>query len=407
MCIYFGMDTILYFYRKRGLERPETEPVGLKAYLLIRIGLDVEKNRWFGRELEEMASEEAGDAEGAWGREEESAAGGRRGAGEDFRGPEPARDEALDDRPQECLRGLRKALRHPLKAMGFQRMERKRKRAKLSERLTRESEEARLPAAGQQILDQVEAMMECLAREVAEFAEDMDSCLCVYEDSVRKALIGERKAAEVGIWGDGWGGNGGGREDASGYAHGARQGESRRQTKAQTSLPALWQRYFPMGEFHGYTEKYWMEQLFQRAACFHFILLGTAEGIFSVIEAYAGRMKSLRWVVTEAEYDRELEAFVEDFYTEYGLAIELQLLKDWSDLKRLRLFCKEAVNMVDFTGEACRAVLTVPEGSIWLDMFSVEEKKRRILARGKNIAYISMKELWKIAQKRCNCPVLP
>ena len=51
-------------------------------------------------------------------------------------------------------------------------------------------------------------------------------------------------------------------------------------------------------------------------------------------------MKSLRWILTEAEYDRELADFVEDFYTEYGLAIELQLLEDWAALKRLRFFCR-------------------------------------------------------------------
>ncbi len=147
--------------------------------------------------------------------------------------------------------------------------------------------------------------------------------------------------------------------------------------------------------------------MFRRATLPHFIILGTAEGIFPIIEAYAARMKSLRWILTEAEYDQDLADFVEDFYTEYGLAIELELLEDVAALKRLRLFCKEAVNMVDFTGEAYMAAQAVPEGSIWLDMFSVEEKKRRILARDKKVAYISMKELWKIAQKRCNCPVLP
>ena len=46
------MDTILYIYKKRDLERPRTEPVGLKTYLLIRIGLDVEEGRWFDKRLE-------------------------------------------------------------------------------------------------------------------------------------------------------------------------------------------------------------------------------------------------------------------------------------------------------------------------------------------------------------------
>lgn len=99
--------------------------------------------------------------------------------------------------------------------------------------------------------------------------------------------------------------------------------------------------------------------------------------------------------------------FTEDFYTEYGLAIELQLVEDEAALKRLRLFSRESVSIVDFTGESYMAVSAAPEGSVWLDMRSVEEKRRRILAKGKKIKYFSMKEIWKSAQKRCNCPVLP
>ena len=139
----------------------------------------------------------------------------------------------------------------------------------------------------------------------------------------------------------------------------------------------------------------------------HFVILGTAPGLPEVLEAHARRMKSLRWFLLEAEWGEELSAFVEDFYTEYGLAIELRLLEDGAALKRLRLFCGEPVIVVDFTGESYMAVPAVPEGSVWLDMFSVEEKRRRILARGKDITYFSMKEIWKNAQKRCNCPVLP
>ena len=41
--------------------------------------------------------------------------------------------------------------------------------------------------------------------------------------------------------------------------------------------------------------------------------------------------------------------------------------------------------MVDFTGENCMAVLTVPEGSIWLDMFSVEEKSAGFLPERKRL----------------------
>ena len=259
----------------------------------------------------------------------------------------------------------------------------------------------------------------------------MDGCRCVYEDSLRKVLTGPRDGQardrnrerpegflpENGLL-TGRGGESrlpegpqtgrGGESRLSEGPQAGREGDGR----MQEILPALWRKYLPLEEFHGYTERFWTEQVFSQgvrlsASPPHFVILGTAPGLPEVLEAHARRMKSLRWVLLEAEWDEELSAFVEDFYTEYGLAIELQLLEDAAALRRLRLFFGEPVNVVDFTGESYMAVSAAPEGSVWLDMLSVEEKRRRILARGKNITYFSMKEIWKNAQKRCNCPVLP
>ncbi|MCM1541573.1 MAG: hypothetical protein NC121_09950 [Blautia sp.] len=41
------MDTILYLYKKKDLEKPLVEAIGQKTYLLIKIGMDVEPYRWF------------------------------------------------------------------------------------------------------------------------------------------------------------------------------------------------------------------------------------------------------------------------------------------------------------------------------------------------------------------------
>lgn len=376
------MDTILYFYRKRGLERPQTEPVGLKAYLLIRIGMDVDEGQWFGRRLGPRP----------------------RGAGMEGRADMPewadqSAGDSKDSRLAEAVggHGLVSALCRPWRAVRQKRNLRKRQRELRAGRLAWDQEEARWLAAREGLIGEMEAMARGLAREVAELAQDMDGCRCVYEDSLRKVLTGPRdgQARERN------------RERPEGPQAG-REGDGR----MQEILPALWRKYLPLEEFHGYTERFWTEQVFYQgvrlsASPPHFVILGTAPGLPEVLEAHARRMKSLRWVLLEAEWDEELSAFVEDFYTEYGLAIELQLLEDAAALRRLRLFCGEPVNVVDFTGESYMAVSAAPEGSVWLDMLSVEEKRRRILARGKNITYFSMKEIWKNAQKRCNCPVLP
>ena len=428
----------MYFYRKRGLERPQTEPVGLKAYLLIRIGMDVDEGQWFGRRLGPRP----------------------RGAGMEGRADMPewadqSAGDPKDSRPAEAVggHGLVSALCRPWRAVRQKRNLRKRQRELRAGRLAWEQEEARWLAAREGLIGEMEAMARGLAREVAELAQDMDGCRCVYEDSLRKVLTGPRdgqarernRERPEGFLPE----NGlrTGRGGESRLPEGPRDGQVRERNRErpegflpenglrtgrggesrlpegpqagregdgrmQEILPALWRKYLPLEEFHGYTERFWTEQVFSQgvrlsASPPHFVILGTAPGLPEVLEAHARRMKSLRWVLLEAEWDEELSAFVEDFYTEYGLAIELQLLEDAAALRRLRLFCGEPVNVVDFTGESYMAVSAAPEGSVWLDMLSVEEKRRRILARGKNITYFSMKEIWKNAQKRCNCPVLP
>ena len=41
------MDTIIYFYKKRDLEKPAIETVQMKDYLLVWVGMNVGENRWF------------------------------------------------------------------------------------------------------------------------------------------------------------------------------------------------------------------------------------------------------------------------------------------------------------------------------------------------------------------------
>ncbi len=390
--------------------------MGLKAYLLIRIGMDVDEGQWFGRRLDPRPR-----GEGMEGRADMPEwADGSAGDSKDSK-----RAEAVGGH------GLVSALCRPWRAVRRKRDLRKRQRELRAGRLAWEREEAQWLAAREGLIEEMAAMARGLAREVAEFAQDMDGCRCVYEDSLRKILTGPRDGqAGDRDWERPEGflpenglqtGRGGESRLPEGLQTG-RGGESRLpeglqtgregDTRMQEILPALWRKHFPLEEFQGYAQRFWVRQVFSQGAGLpasppHFVILGTAPGLPEVLEAHARRMKSLRWFLLSAEWDEELSAFVEDFYTEYGLAIELRLLEDGAALKRLRLFCGEPVIVVDFTGESYMAVPAAPEGSVWLDMFSVEEKRRRILARGKDITYFSMKEIWKNAQKRCNCPVLP
>ena len=85
----------------------------------------------------------------------------------------------------------------------------------------------------------------------------------------------------------------------------------------------------------------------------------------------------------------------------------LQPMESAAAMKRFRIGEGPPVNVLDFTGEAYMAVSGAPRGSVWLDMCSLEEKRRRIEARGGGITYTSLKEMWKTVQKRCVCPIVP
>ena len=149
------------------------------------------------------------------------------------------------------------------------------------------------------------------------------------------------------------------------------------------------------GWHRGRMQDAWIEQLLPLAVHPRFVVLGSCEGIRAVIEGCAHRMKAVRWILKEQDYTPELTDFVEEFCEEYGLAIALQTVPGRAAFRKLRLDCTEPVNILDFTEETAIPISGIAEGSVWLDMLSSEEKKRRIAWRGTGIRYFSLKEKWK------------
>ncbi len=356
------MDTIIYFIKKKGLREPFIEPIGLKTYMLVRVSLDVGAEEWFGKTLRMPGQPEKRD---------ESA-------------------KVQDARERRHFLGIlrrrgRQGKRNRL-TKKERRLEEKRRKAELLE-------QERLLAEREERLRQTEEALRRLKRDVMELAGEERDCYCVYENTVRKALIGSEAQGQERISAE---------NPAEAFME-----EYTGNGKREKGLSALWQQYFDLKEFEGYCRPFWVEQLMPEAVWPHFVILGRMPDLFSVLETYACKMKSLRWILLEADYTEELLADVEDFYTEYGLAIELQYLEGPSAWKKFRLSCARPSNILDFTGEARLAVSEIPEGSVWLDMFSVEEKRRRMMGRSNGIQYISLKEKWKYAQRRCSAPVLP
>lgn len=319
--------------------------MGLKSYMLVRVAMDVGEDVWFGEKLGMLQQEDC------------------------------SRVGEVHDPDINGKRGW----------FWKRHLERKRRR---KETARRES----LLAEREARIQRTEFSIKKLAREVTELAGEGNCCYCVYDRYVRTALMGKREpdqetgadTAESGL------------EDVS--------NRSNAENDRRLLLTVLWRRYFDWKEFTDYGGRFWVEQLMPEAVLPHFVILGTAACIPELIEKYAHGMKSLRWILPQADYTGELDEFVEDFYTEFGLAISMQVIPGFRDFKGLQLVCPLPSNILDFSGEPGIGISGVAEGSIWLDMRSVEEKRRRIEVRGLSIFYFSMKEKWQYAQRRCKSP---
>lgn len=306
------MDTIVFFYKKRGLQEPETDAgarqgAGTDRYYLIRVGLDLEGELWFGQSV-----------------------------GQNVPGQELSLLETDETEPPRG-RGLFGVLR--------------RARYERRERIRREEAARRLEQALLRREEQrkaTEDKMRLAAERIINRVSEGGECRYVCEEGLKKCVAWE-----------------------------------------------VWLRYFPVEEFSDYLKPFWAGQLLCRVKHTQFVILGAGESVYGLIESCAPRMKGIRWIVREQDCTRELTEFVEDFCVEYGLAVALQTMSGRTGYRRICLSCPEPVNILDFSGEDRIAVSDVARDSVWLDMLSSEEKRRRLKERDTGIRYFSLKEEWK------------
>lgn len=203
-----------------------------------------------------------------------------------------------------------------------------------------------------------EGLLSELIEELAPYMEERSDCSCVYEKTVRDILYGDGPAAKV------------------------------------------WQKLWRWKEFSLYTEPLWIRELMPFAVNHHFIVLGSDPCIPKLLSQCADRMKSLRWIMDETygeAHSEELEDFAENFYQEQGLAVSLELVRS---LETFQLTCGEPSNIFDFTGKDRISAGEAARGSVWLDMWSSEEKCRRFSQHGERIQYVSLREKWRKTQKK-------
>lgn len=168
-------------------------------------------------------------------------------------------------------------------------------------------------------------------------------------------------------------------------------------------LPAggrLWHRIWRLPELTDFREEAFARELLSRCRLPHYLVLGWHDMVPGLLWERARRMKSLRFLV-EKPVDR-LEDFAEAVDEEYGLTVAVQELTETagnsrSAFAKARPACPVPAVVLDFSGEARLLTDQVTRGSVWLDMDSSEEKRRRIEGRDTGLLYFSMKKLWKQA----------
>jgi len=171
--------------------------------------------------------------------------------------------------------------------------------------------------------------------------------------------------------------------------------------RTKINTPCWW-KYWKIPEFENYNQPLWAEKILSHGTCYGFLILGQSDCIPDMLLASAGSMRSAKWYLLQKDYTEETEAFIENFYEDYGLAIELHLLENQADWGRQRFECREPIKVLDFSGTEKVSVYGVPEGSVWLDMNAMDAKSRRMEVRNQGIDYFSLKKLWGQLQKPSN-----
>lgn len=337
------MDTIIYIYKKRDLQKPVIESVQMKDYLLVRVGMNVGENRWFSHSFAPTGITGTSAAE-------------RKSQADDSQRRRP---DAGSQGKQEDVRSgdtLKERLR------------------KIWERLNRRKIQNKQKSAFRETREQVRTEIQNFLENLRTSVDDRYECRCVYADAVRKCLVHT--------------------ED---WEKGKSGSDSRNQDDITAAcwLPVLWKQCWQFPEFDAFLQPQWVEPLLEHAKLHHYVVLGAAESAYSAILHCASRMKSLRWFLQERDCGQEVQNFVEDFYEEYGLAASLHPLEGERAFSRLLLETLEPVCVLDFTGEPRIPAGGLAKGSVWLDFCSIEEKARRMTEREEGISYFSVKEIWK------------
>lgn len=360
------MDAIIIFSKKRELKEPVITVEAGEGYRLVKVGICAGEDHWFGQPLPGLpVSGKSQPGQLIPGK----SMPGQSASGEALAGqtiPGLMISEQKNERlvpgqilsgqsvPGERLPGqtvigqfLPGRLILSMFSRPFSRRREKRKR------LLEELEQIRLQKQYESEVCALEDSIKKMIQSILNKTEILDDCTCIYADSVKSLLLKDGLLSE------------------------------------------LWKRNWEVREFVDYREYRWARTLLPFATQTHFVILGNAPCIPEVTKACARRMKSLRWILPEKDYGEAVEDFADDFYDDYGLAIELQTVAGRNGFRTLCLEAVKPICILDFTEEGKLFWGGLASGSVWLDFASMEAKEKRLERLAPGIQYVSLKKLWR------------
>lgn len=165
-------------------------------------------------------------------------------------------------------------------------------------------------------------------------------------------------------------------------------------------LQGWWQGNWPYPEYRDFFRQEYAERLLHQGISKtgskqHFLILGFVDFLPKLLRRSLAHIKSIQLLVKEE--NEAVEAFIEDVYEEYGIAVNC---REQESFENMRLACPNPTVILDFTGAEKISAIDAAPGSAWLDMGSLDEKRRRIEAQGGSISYFSVKKEWELSAKQ-------
>jgi hypothetical protein len=158
----------------------------------------------------------------------------------------------------------------------------------------------------------------------------------------------------------------------------------------------LWRSLWPYATFYGYREPQYADLLLRETHCAHYLILGYDADLFTLLQPYFCRMKSLRFVLDY--YPADLDDQIDTLYEEFGLTASARVLPASDDdhpYRNERIECPLPSIVLDYSNETIFRGLSIMEGSVWIDMDAMDDKRRRMEEYHEKLTYLSLKKLWR------------